>query len=452
MKKLIFSIFLASSVWSSFSFANNQNVYSFSIKQGATSITSSFTIEPRYYVAPAGVSPCLYFQEIGTLVFNSQNQTITDFNSTNPCLFNFGSNTNYSSRLDLLTNATTSEPTQTCKGLEGAFIDGFHNSLDDFCAIVGTTGGTNPEPLMCTATNISEIPAGSGNYQHTVTSQSCTAPTGPTAPDDGGTDPEPPCTENCEPTEPETPPATGNDGSDIPSTGGGSSSSTTTVTGTQTDSQGNTTNISMTMEQDYSPITTRQDETNQRLEAENQNSSSIIGQLAQLLEKVTGIGQGTAEISDKLDGVTDAINGIDTGTDTTAIEGKLDAINDTLGTSEQGDSLGQQVELPDVEAAINQGYDAINNAINSTANNEITNELESIGDKLTVFESIPAIFEVAHDSCSPIIFFKGSNQLTFNLCPYAAVSSSILSWVLTLLTVIFIIASLIDDIKRIRVT
>src|SRR5690606_39104283 len=104
------------------------------------------------------------------------------------------------------------------------------NSLDDFCAIVGSTGGANPEPLLCVATNLSEIPAGSGNFQHTVTQQTCSAPTGPTAPDGEGTDPEP-CTENCEPTDPETPPG-GDDGSGIPDSSGGATGGNSNVGGT----------------------------------------------------------------------------------------------------------------------------------------------------------------------------------------------------------------------------
>lgn len=449
MKKLIFSILLAASVWSSFSFAQNKNV-TVQVYSGTYNGTSNYQRNPQTFVAPSDVDLCSYFWEIGTLIHNSAGEITPNLRDpSNPCRFKiYTTAPKYEFSLNLPFTLTEADPTQTCKGLEGSFIDGFHNSLDDFCAIVGTTGGTNPQPLMCTATNISEIPAGSGNFQHTVTAQSCSAPTGPTAPDDGGTDPEPPCTENCEPTDPETPPTGGNDGSDIPSTGGGSSSSTTTVTGTQTDSQGNVTNINMTMEQDYSPITTRQDETNQRLEVENQNSSSIIGQLAQLLEKVTGIGQGTAEISDKLDGVTDAINGIDTSTDLSGVEGKLDGIKDAIGTPQEGEAAGNDAELPDVETAINEGFNAIQDAMNTDTNNQITAGLENIGDKLTSFESIPQLFEFASQSCSPITL--GEHSL--NLCSYAATSSSVLSWVLTMLTIIFLVTSVIADIKRVRLT
>ncbi|WP_259240895.1 hypothetical protein [Rheinheimera pacifica] len=280
---------------------------------------------------------------------------------------------------------------------------------------------------------------------------SCDAPTGP----DGGADPEPctencdpePCTENCEPTDPETPPG-GDDGSGVPGTGGGPNSSNTSVTGTATDSEGKVTNINLEMDQDFSPITDRQNETNERLKVENQNSANLV-------EKVNGLGQGLIEANDNLEGIRDAIDGLG-NPDMSGIEGKLDGIKegidgikDGMGTAEEGEAAADGVSLPDYQRTIDNGFGDIIGAINSDDNNQKEGQLLNLDENLRAFSSVPALFDFAADNCQPVSF--GSN-ISLDLCPYAATSSGILSWVLTVLTIIFLIHSISADIKKIRMS
>lgn len=438
MKKLMFFIALTASVWSSFLYSQNQYITNVFVRTGASNSTQYFTITPSSFTAPQGVNLCAYFQELGTIAHTSTGNT-GEFQTPNSCYFKW-SGTTYNDEIHFSTPVLTDdEPTRTCKLIEGAFIDGYHNALDDFCAIVGTTGGSNPQPLMCIATNLSEIPAGSGNFQHTVTPQTCTAPTGPTAPDGQGPDPEP-CTENCEPTDP--PPTGGNDGSDIPSTGGGSNTSTTTVTGTSTDSQGNVTNIEMTLEQDLTPVTERLNEANQRLKVENQNSSTIIDKLNELITGNTSNGQ-------KLDGIKDAINGLDTGSDMSGVEDGIEGLREDLsgnGSFAEGEALAGEVSLPSETDLLGQ-FQAIQDAINSPENQAHFDALQNAAvNGLTVFESIPQLFQLSSESCTPLPFYK----YNLDICGYTPTIRNVLNFVFIVVLIIFLIRSLNEDIKKVR--
>jgi hypothetical protein len=451
MKKLLLSLVLTASVWSSFSHAANYHVIGVTIKQGATSATSQFTLSPALpYVIPSEFTTlsqrCLWIQENITITWNYDSSTV-EFAPSNNCSFKPPSHSSYGYNITAITGSDTqADPTQTCKGNEGGFIDGFHNSLSDFCANIGTTGGINPQPLLCTATNISEIPAGSGNFQHTVTANSCTAEDGPTAPEGENPDPEP-CTENCEPTDP--PPSGGNDGSDIPSTGGGTNNSTTVVTGTQTDNQGNVTNINMQMEQDYSPITERINETNERLKAENENSSTIIDRLNDLIH-------GTTENGQKLDAIADAI-GSSTGTDTSGIEGKLDGISDELGglrddlsgngSFEDGQNLANDIDLPD-ESDVSDFFSQINDVINNEENTARYNGITTAADGLTSFQSLPQFFEFSSENCAPIPFW----HYQWDVCQYTPTIRTVLTFITTMLLILFLVRSVVEDLKKIRLS
>ncbi|MCB5212095.1 hypothetical protein LHL18_01235 [Rheinheimera aquimaris] len=339
------------------------------------------------------------------------------------------------------------EPTTTCRYIEGAIIDGYHHSEESFCAHVGSTGGANPEPLLCQSTcKIGDICLGTASgYTHYVTAQSCSAVTGPTAPDDGGTDPEPPCTENCEPTDPETPPG-GDDGSGIPDSGGGATGGNSNVGGTITDSDGKVTNIDLTIEQDFTPVTERLNETNKRLAAENKNSSTIIDRLNDLIH-------GTAENGDKLDGIKDAIAGIETGGDMSGVEGKLDgiqesidAIKDGFGTAGDGESAAGGVDLPDYSLALEEAWGKVEHSQNNGEGGAGVNRLNNIGDNLTSFDSIPQLFAFAQDNCSPIPFGRRS----LDVCTYAPTISNVLTWVVYLLTLIFFVRSIQQHIQNVR--
>ena len=448
MKKLILAFVLTASVWSSFSHSANQNV-TVNTYSGSSNTSSYFTISPNTFVAPEGASKCDYFWELGGVLTHQTFGEITEDlrDPANSCRFKLRSvEGSYSNTLSLPATDTTAEPTTTCHLQEGGFIDGYHNSIDDFCANIGTTGGLNPQPLMCIAKNLAETPVGSGQYQHFITPQECSAPTGPIAPDGTNPDPDPePCTENCEPVDPETPP-TGNDGSGIPSTGSGSNMGNVNVTGTQTDSQGNVTAINMTMEQDFSPLTERINETNQRLQVENQNSSTIIDQLNDLIA-------GNAANGQKLDTIANNIGG--SGTDTTAMEGKLDGIKDSIdgikdgfGTEQHGIDSANNVDLPDYGTAINDGFNQINEAMNTGAFKEHTDTLEGITGELTAFDSIPELFLYASQNCTPIPF--GSHYL--NTCQYAPTISAVLTWASYLLVVIFLFTSISATLTRIRLS
>lgn len=451
MKTLMLFIALTASVWSSFLYSQSLQVHPL-FRQGAASVPVILTPANFYSAQTTEAAAIADFKESVTVIQTSWNCHIVWVpNSNNWTCWREGMGTPLNGYATFLLNASDYPASKTCKGLEGVYLQGFHSSVSSFCAQLDvSTGGPNPEPLKCMTKDAIESPTGSSNYTHFVSDIPCDSPTGP----DGGNEGEPctencdpePCTENCEPTDPETPPG-GGDGSDIPGTGDGPTGGNTTVGGTITDSQGNVTNINLTMDQDFSPITNRQNETNERLKVENQNSATLI-------EKVNGIGQGLIEANDNLEGIRDAINGLG-NPDMSGIEGKLDGIKegidgikDGMGTEDEGRHAGEIADLPDVEHAINAGYDAIMDAMHTQGNNELTNGLETIGERFTAFESIPQIFAMSADNCSPFSF----GDINLNLCPYAPTTSNVLSWVLTILTMIFIITGVVADIKRVRMT
>ena len=436
MKKLMFLLALTASVWSSFLYASKAVYVSRVSEQNSTynrcALAPSICYQ-TFYVDDELNSDEAYTQRISELVpivYNGNNCT---FNGSRfmPC-------ENVAMPIYMVFQVTLSdiEPDESCQSAEGAFIDGLHNSQDDFCANVGSTGGTNPQPLLCIARWLIETPTGSGNWQHTVTSESCSSPTGPVSGND-------PCTENCEPTDPDT---GGGDGSNIPGTGDSSSSSKSTVTGTSTDSQGNVTNIELEIEQDLTPVTERLNEANKRLEVENKNSSAMLDKLKDILDGITGNGE-------KLDGIKDAISN-QQGTDLSGVEDKLDDIKgaidglkDGAGTFEDGQSAGEGVQLPDYNTALTEGFDRIQSDINSDVNNATTKGLSEVGKRFTAFDSLPQLFEFAAENCEPI---RLDQTRSLNLCGYAPTISNTLSWLFTMLTVIFLLSSVVADVKNMR--
>uniref|UniRef100_UPI00404775EB hypothetical protein n=1 Tax=Rheinheimera sp. TaxID=1869214 RepID=UPI00404775EB len=428
MKKLIAIFALTASVWSSFLYSQNTEYIYSDIRYGQTSYRSSYTVSPSKIVVPASESdPYLYISETLSITRNADGaEMCLSTVSGIPVVYGPECTGGYLNII-FASQPTDAEPTQTCKGFEGAIIDGPHNSDEPFCANIGSTGGSDPQPLLCQTTCLSgSVCIGtSSGWLHYVTAQSCSAETGPISPD-----PEP-CTENCEPVDP--PPAGGGDGSDVPSTGGGANTTTTTVTGTQTDSQGNVTNISMTMDQDFTPVTSRQDETNQRLQVENQNSSTIINRLDQL---ITSAGSGTATditpITNKL---------VD-------IDGKLGQITDGLGIAQDGTSAADSVQLPDYDAAIQNGYDQIDTLLNNGPIKEHTDRIEGIATELTAFDTIPQLFAFAQDNCTSIPF--GSHSL--DTCQYAPTISNVLTWASYMLVIIFLFTSIAATLTKIRLT
>lgn len=453
MKTLMLFIALTASVWSSFVFSQ-ENIQGY--RFGSGSISISYCLDG---VIPSGKSRCIVgngpynvsgnvFRSVESLYSYAGTKVIRSSGVEDEIPFNTSSyRYNYTSAgctncvsISIVTGIGA--PLDTCYDLEGAFIDGYHNSESDFCAVVGNTGGPTPQPLMCTATMIAEIPAFSGNFQHIVTANACSAPTGPTAPDDG-TDPGEPCTENCEPTDPETPPGSG-DGSDIPGTGDGPTGGNTTVGGTITDSQGNVTNINLTMDQDFSPITNRLNETNERLKLENKNSASMDERLKQINQNIV---DGNLELKDINSHMKEGLSGIEGKLD--GIKEGIDGIKDGMGTAEEGEAAADGISLPDYQRTIDNGFGDITGAINSDDNNQKEGQLLNFDENLRAFSSVPALFDFAADNCQPVSF--GSN-IILDLCPYAATSSGILSWVLTVLTIIFLIHSISADIKKIRMS
>lgn len=447
MKKLMLFLALTASVWSSFSFADTVLLSSLTIKQGNQSWCSQFT--------NSGCYTDLY---VDSDVFFGSNVTALAFEHFSPVHKTLGTCTYTSGSFfqcggqDFIYTAQSSynhtqPPSVTCKYIEGAIIDGYHHSEESFCAHVGSTGGANPEPLLCQSTcKIGDICLGTASgYTHYVTAQSCSAVTGPTAPDDGGTDPEPPCTENCEPTDPETPPG-GDDGTGIPDSGGGATGGNSNVGGTITDSDGKVTNIDLTIEQDFTPVTERLNETNKRLAAENKNSSTIIDRLNDLIH-------GTAENGDKLDGIKDAIAGIETGGDMSGVEGKLDGIKDSIdgikdgfGTAADGESAANGVDLPDYSQKFEEAWGQVEHSQANGEGGEGMHRLNNIGDNLTSFESIPQLFAFAQDNCSPIPFGRRS----LDVCSYAPTISNVLTWVVYLLTLIFFVRSIQQHLQNVR--
>lgn len=449
MKTLMLFIALTASVWSSFSYAQSIRVSGFYMVQGA-SVLQGYTLSPFEVYVPCDQydSPCInaYLADSLELTVDGLTYGLSYCPGQFP-VFGPSCGNVPQLRYTIIPTQVADEPTRTCRTIEGNTIDGYHSSLTPYCVNTGlTTGGANPEPLLCMSKEPFEAPPGSGNFTHFISVQSCDAPTGP----DGGTDPEPctencdpePCTENCEPTDPETPPG-GGDGSDIPGTGDGPTGGNTTVGGTTTDSDGNVTQINLTMDQDFSPITNRLNETNERLKTENKNSNAM-NEWLKLINQNTV--DGNLELKDINSHMKEGLSGIEGKLD--GIKEGIDGIKDGMGTSQDGEDAANNVDLPDVEKAINDGYDAIMDAINSDANNQVTDGLQNVGTGLTAFESIPQIFALASENCGPLNF----GDIRMDLCPYASTSSYVLTWVLTILTIIFIVFSVVSDIKKIRMT
>ena len=455
MKKLMLFLALTASVWSSFSYAQAVNKYSnFRVEQyGST--RAQYKVEPTAITTDTtnDQAALRYVQESVSITHKTTGVTCTfpDPNGWNILCPGDGAG------LFLVYYKTTVEepPTKTCKMFEGDGIGQFHSSDQPYCANFGeTTGGSNPQPLYCETTCNQgggfcfEYPAG---YLHLLSANSCSAPTGP----DGGTEPEPctedcdpePCTENCEPTDPETPPG-GDDGSGIPDSGGGATGGNSNVGGTITDSDGKVTNIDLTIEQDFTPVTERLNETNKRLAAENKNSSTIIDRLNVLIH-------GTSENSEKLDCFKDAIACIERGGDMSGVEGKLDgiqesidAIKDGFGTAGDGESAADSVNLPNYEEASDKAYNKVMETINTGEGQAYADRITNIGDELTAFESIPQLFDLAQDSCAPIPLGKHS----LNLCPYAPTISTVLTWIAYMLTLIFLVRSVHAQLQNVRLT
>lgn len=145
-------------------------------------------------------------------------------------------------------------------------------------------------------------------------------------------------------------------------------------------------------------------------------------------------------IQDGFDGIGDKLDGIKEG---------LDGIKDGMGTAEEGEAAADGISLPDYQRTIDNGFGDIIGAINSDDNNQKEGQLLNFDENLRAFSSVPSLFDFAADNCQPVLF---GNNISFDLCPYAATSSSILYWVFNVLTIIFLIQSISADIKKIRMS
>ena len=302
-------------------------------------------------------------------------------------------------------------------------------------------------------------------YQHYVTANSCTAITGPDGGADDGSGGDPGGDNGGD---------TGGGDNGTGNPGGGSTADNPTSTevnlgGTFTNANG-TTNVNLTMNQDFSPITSRINETNSRL----RDTNVLLGSIKSAIESLESSNDSNQAIQDLLTDIKSAVEGInlelDTtglesalgdiagaldglanaeGTDTGRMETLLEEVRDTLrtGSYEGGLEFGESVNLPDANTIISN-YNQVIAAIDSDENLQLTERFTNISDTLNSFDSVQGIFDFAGASCSPI--YLGRHEL--DLCGAAGYSRSVLNWVVSVLLIIFLVKSITSDLKRIRIT
>lgn len=347
-------------------------------------------------------------------------------------------------------------PSRTCSTVRGSTISDYHSSEQPYCANLGSSGGANPQPLLCIATCQVCITNSNGSYPFTVTAQSCSAPTGPDGgTGDGGGDDSGGDTGGGDTGGGDSGgnPGGGNSGGD---TGGGNSGGNTgggttpapppvvTVNiGGSFSSPSGVTNVNLSFEQDHSPITTRIDQTNQLLTQTNTGINQLNDTqkatnqlLTQTNTKLDGIAQGQANTNQLLTGLTDAVTGLNTG---------LGGINDALtsGTLTEGANAANDVNLP----TDNQN-DAAYQSVISAVSSEQLDSFSNLADNISGFDSIPQLFNFAASNCAPLPFGKH----ILDICSYAQTSRFLLNWVFIILLVIFLSRSIVSDLKNLKVS
>ncbi|MCH8475993.1 MAG: hypothetical protein LAT55_12295 [Opitutales bacterium] len=438
MKSLIVITLLSASLWSSFLYSapGGYEYLSFTFWDGHLQRTVSWSNSPSSLIAPCSSTSCVsdYLATNLTVTWNDTNYGLKHCLSESKITLDSHScssnvRISYSGRWrgDL-------EPTNTCPDNEGGFLESRHNSPDPFCVHIGDTGGISPEPLLCMTREVAEVPAGSGSHIHEVTAQPCSAATGPVSPDGDGGDDGGGCQEDCGGDDDGGGSDDGGPSSGIPSTGGDSTVVQVHMGGTFTDSSGNITNVNLTMDNDFSPITVRQNETNQRL-------SAIQDQLH----------TGQQQTNQRLDGVISAIGGIGSGGgsdfDASGIESRLDAINDRF--NDTGDSVDIDDFLPSYESHLEAMHQSVSGAISSGQFQDGVYQLENSMEGLDQgFSSFAQLWQFHNSNCSPIPF--GNSELNF--CGMAPTVSNVLTWVATVLTAIFIIHGVIALLLNVRLT
>lgn len=358
-----------------------------------------------------------------------------------------------------ITSTPTGEETASCNLFQG---DKFFNANQkDICADTGvTTGGTAPAPLYCMSNWMGGIATES---QHEFTNTQCSAlDPDPTPDPDPNPDPDP--DPDPEP-EPEPDPGT---------PGGGTSPTSGTTGGTTGTSGSNPVNLVM----DFKPVTERLD----LLRADTKAHTNYLGQrindasaagvaatnsLKPLLEAIatktdgvaTAVREGNAEIKGELTTLNNtgkAIEGaIKDGN--TALGEKLDGIKEgidklTEGEPIDGTAAGNNVALPDYDAAVQSGIEQIQSTVNDYAQ---TSGINSLGNQTSLAgmfagaQSFSEVFDLARSGCSPIPF--GSHG-TFNVCGVAPTISMVLEIIIWALTALFIFHFVAGLITRERLT
>lgn len=341
---------------------------------------------------------------------------------------------------------TTSLPEETCKGLEGGVIDSLHSTDTPFCAAVASNG-PGAQPLLCLST-CGEVCVGtSAGYQHYVSSSSCSAVTGPDGGnDDGGGDDGGGCTENCNGGGDPTQPGDGGSSPTIPDTSGNPTTVQVNLGGTFNGPNG-VTNVNLTLDQDFKPVTDRINETNARLNALQQGQQTTNSTLTQIQQGQQTTNSRLSDISNGIAGLTSAIDGLNFNS--SGIESGLSDINTTLqtGSMEGGAQMAGDINLPG-EVEFENQIASVVTKITTGDNQQAIDNFGKLGDSLTSFESLQDLFSMASDNCSPIPF----GNYSLDLCGAAQISRSVLNWVVAVLLIIFLVKSVVEDLKRLRMT
>lgn len=342
---------------------------------------------------------------------------------------------------------TGTEPSISCKSLEGGVIDALHSTETPFCASVGTTGGASPQPLLCLS-SCGEVCVGTAlGFQHFVTPATCTAVTGPDGGnDDGGGDDGGGCTENCNGGGDPTQPGDGGSSPTIPDTSGNPTTVQVNLGGTFNGPNG-VTNVNLTLDQDFKPVTDRINETNARLNALQQGQQTTNSTLTQIQQGQQTTNSRLSDISSGIAGLTSAIDGLNFNS--SGIESGLSDINTTLqtGSIEGGAQMAGDINLPG-EVEFENQIASVVTKITTGNNQQAIDNFGKLGDSLTSFESLQDLFSMASDNCSPIPF----GNYSLDLCGAAQISRSVLNWVVAVLLIIFLVKSVVEDLKRLRMT
>ncbi|MFN4055864.1 MAG: hypothetical protein ACK4GU_13390 [Alishewanella aestuarii] len=433
----------------SYAVAISYRVYSgtslLSISDG--SVTPSALVTDCVYTTQfANYGPCIgnYAKDKLTVVVFGIERELTADSSGRLCVVG-SSNCSLHVRQSVI-QPTTNPPEQTCKGLEGGVIDSLHSTDTPFCAAVASNG-PGAQPLLCLST-CGEVCVGtSAGYQHYVSSSSCSSVTGPDGGnDDGGGDDGGGCTENCNGVGDPTQPGDGGSSPTIPDTSGNPTTVQVNIGGTFNGPNG-VTNVNLTLDQDLKPLTDRINETNARLNALQQGQQTTNSTLTQIQQGQQTTNSRLSDISSGIAGLTSAIDGLNFNS--SGIESGLSDINTTLqtGSMEGGAQMAGDINFPG-EVEFENQIASVVTKITTGDNQQAIDKFGKLGESLTSFESLQDLFSMASDNCSPIPF----GNYSLDLCGAAQISRSVLNWVVAVLLIIFLVKSVVEDLKRLRMT